>query len=56
MDLMFGARKIDRRIADVERLLQDWRVKEADFGQLYLEHQYATPSDRVLVEDLASRC
>jgi hypothetical protein len=42
MELIFGAGEIDRRVADVESLLRDWRVKEMDFGQLYLEHQSAT--------------
>lgn len=53
MELIFGAGKIDRHVADVESLLRDWRVKEKDFGQLYLEHQSATLPDRVFVEDLA---
>lgn len=52
MELIFGAGKLDRRVPDVERLLADWREKERDFGQLYLEHESATPRDRVLVEDL----
>src|SRR6266508_6161860 len=53
MDLVFGAGRIDRRITDVESLLCDWRVKEMDYGQLYLEHQPSTSPNRVLVEDLA---
>lgn len=53
MDLVFGAGRIDRWITDVESLLRDWRVKEMDFGQLYLEHRPSTSSDRVCVEDLA---
>ena len=53
MELIFGAGKIDRRVTGVESLLRDWRVKEADFGQLYLDHQSATSPDRVFVEDLA---
>jgi hypothetical protein len=53
MDLIFGAHELDRRIPDVEQLLRDWRVKEADFGQLYLDHQSATSPDRIFVEDLA---
>jgi hypothetical protein len=53
MELIFGAGKIDRRVADIESLLRDWRVKEMDFGQLYLEHESATSPDRVFVEDLA---
>lgn len=53
MELIFGAGKIDRRVADVEGLLRDWREKERDFGQLYLEHEPITSPDRVFVEDLA---
>ena len=53
MELIFGAGKIDRRIADVEVLLRDWREKERDWGQLYLEYKPTTPRDRLLVEDLA---
>lgn len=53
MELIFGAQQLDRRVADVEQLLRDWRVKEVDFGQLYLEHSSATASDQVFVEDLA---
>jgi hypothetical protein len=53
MDLIFGASKLDRRVLGVEQLLRDWRVKEADFGQLYLDHQSATSPDRIFVEDIA---
>src|SRR5438876_11465095 len=53
MELMLGAGRIDRRVVDVEGLLGDWREKEKDFGQLYLEHESATSRDRVFVEDLA---
>ena len=53
MELIFGAGKLDRRVPEVESLLGDWREKERDFGQLYLEHEPTTPRDRVLVEDLA---
>ena len=53
MELIFGADKIDRRVTDVEGLLRDWREKERDFGQLYLEHEPVTSHDRVVVEDLA---
>lgn len=53
MELIFGAGKIDRRVDDVEDLLSDWREKERDYGQLYLEHEPITPKDRLLVEDLA---
>jgi len=54
LELIYGAGKIDRRVPYVEDLLRDWREKEQDFGQLYLEHQPVTPFDRVLVEDLAA--
>ncbi len=54
MELIFGAGKIDRQVGEVEVLLGDWREKEADFGQLYLEHKPATPGDELLVEDLAA--
>lgn len=53
MELIFGAGRIDRRVADVEDLLRDWREKEKDWGQLYLEYEPITPRDRLLVEDLA---
>jgi hypothetical protein len=53
MNLVFGAGQIDRRVPEVESLLEDWRDKERDFGQLYLEHEPVTPRDRLLVEDLA---
>ncbi len=43
-----------RRVEDVEDLLQRWREEEADWGQLYLEFQPATPPDILLVEDLAA--
>jgi hypothetical protein len=54
MELFFGAGKCDRRVPEVERLLLDWREKEKDYGQLYLEFEPVTPRDRVLVEDLAA--
>lgn len=53
MELIFGAGKLDRRVHDVDGLLRDWREKERDFGQLYLEHEPITSRDRVFVEDLA---
>ncbi len=53
MDLILGAGKIDRRIADTGDLLDEYRVKEKDWGQRYLDYESITPSDRVLVEDLA---
>jgi hypothetical protein len=53
MELIFGAGRVDRRVDDVETLLREWREKERDYGQLYLEHEPITPKDRLLVEDLA---
>src|SRR5215218_5891792 len=43
VDLIYGAGKLDRRVEDVEDLLREWRVREADWGQLYLEFKSATP-------------
>jgi len=54
MELIYGAGRLDRRVPEVDALLRDWRVKEADWGQLYLEFEPCTPKDRVLVEDLAA--
>ena len=42
MDLIYGAGKLDRRVEGVEDLLREWRVREADWGQLYLEFTPAT--------------
>jgi hypothetical protein len=53
VELIFGAGRIDRRVGDVEGLLDEWRDKEKDWGQLYLEYEPVTPRDRLLVEDLA---
>jgi len=54
VELISGAGKIDRHVAEVDDLLRDWRDKEKDFGQLYLDHKPATPGDQLLVEDLAA--
>ena len=54
MELLYGAGKVDRLVADAEALLRDWRERERDHGQLYLEFEPVTPRDRVLVEDLAA--
>ena len=54
MDLIYGAGKLDRRVEGAEDLLREWRVREADWGQLYLEFKPATPPDVLLVEDLAA--
>jgi hypothetical protein len=53
LELIYGAHKLDRTVVDVERLIAEWHEKEADWGQLYLEYQPATPRNRLLVEDLA---
>ena len=53
MDLIYGAGKLDRRVVDVEDLMRQWRVREADWGQLYLDFKPATSSDVLHVEDLA---
>jgi hypothetical protein len=53
VDLIYGAAKLDRCVEAVEDLLREWRVREADWGQLYLEFEPATPLDVLLVEDLA---
>lgn len=54
VDLIYGAGKLDRCVEAVEDLLREWRVREADWGQLYLEFKPATPPDVLLVEDLAA--
>jgi hypothetical protein len=53
MELIFGGGELDRRVGDVESLLNEWHDKEKDWGQLYLEYEPVTPRDRLLVEDLA---
>jgi hypothetical protein len=53
MELIFGGGELDRRVGDVESLLNEWHDKERDWGQLYLEYEPVTPRDRLLVEDLA---
>lgn len=45
MDLIYGAGKVDRRVADVEDLMRQRRVREADLGQLYLDFKPAKPVD-----------
>lgn len=51
--LIYGANRLDREVEDVDILLGEWREKERDFGQLYLEYEPVTPHDRVVLEDLA---
>jgi hypothetical protein len=53
MELIFGAGKLDRHVPHVEELLRAWHEREADWGDLYLEYKPITPTDRLLVEDLA---
>jgi hypothetical protein len=55
-ELIFGAGKLDRVVPDVESLVRDWRTKEMDFGQLYLEYEPITSPDRVLSKTSLSRC
>lgn len=54
LELVYGAGRLDRRVSDAEALIREWRIKEKDWGQLYLEFEPITPKDRVLVEDLAA--
>ena len=42
MDLVFGTGNFERCVRDAEGLLGEWRVKEPNFDQLYLEHRPAT--------------
>lgn len=53
MGLTYGAGQLDRRVEGVEDLLREWRVREADWGELYLEFEPSTPPYTLLVEDLA---
>lgn len=53
MELIYGAGKLDRRVEGAEELLREWRVRETDWGELYLEFEPSTPGDVLLVEDLA---
>ena len=54
VELIYGAGKLDRRVEGVEDLLSEWQVREAEWGELYLEFQPSTPPDALLVEDLAA--
>jgi len=54
VDLIYGAGMLDRRVIDVEDLMRQWRVREAEWGQLYLDFKPATSSDVLQVEDLAA--
>jgi hypothetical protein len=51
VNLIYGAGRLDRHVEAVEDLLREWRVREADWGQLYLEFKSATPPD-----ELSLRC
>jgi len=53
VELIYGASKLDRRVEGVEELLREWRVREADWGQLYLDHKPRTEANVLHVEDLA---
>jgi hypothetical protein len=50
VDLIFGAGKLDRCVLEAQILLGDWRERERNFGQLYLEHEPVTSPNRVFVE------
>ena len=50
MDLILGAGHIDRRLANAEELLVDYRT---DDGLRYLDWQPTTDPDRLMPEDLA---
>jgi hypothetical protein len=50
MQLIFGARKIDRVVADADQLLLSYRK---DDGYPYLDYQPTSPSNYVVPEDLA---
>jgi hypothetical protein len=54
VELLYGARKLDRVVRELDELAAEWRVREADWGQLYLEFVPSTPPDKLLVEDLAA--
>ena len=53
MDLVYGAGRLDRLVRDVGPMLGEWHLREADWGQLYLEFKPSTPPGGLLVEDLA---
>jgi hypothetical protein len=53
VDLIYGAGRLDRQVEGVEDLLREWRVREAEWGELYLGFEAVTPPDTLLVEDLA---
>lgn len=53
VELVYGAGHLDRRVPGIDELLGAWHERERDFGQLYLEHEPITPTDSLLVEDLA---
>lgn len=48
--MLFGARRLDRRVGDAESLLIEYRK---DTGSRYLDHMPCTPADKLLPEDLA---
>jgi len=50
VNLIFGARRIDRSVKDPEKLLIEYR---RDSGSRYLDHVSCTPSDKLVPEDLA---
>lgn len=50
MELVFGAGKIDRTVAEAETLLRAYRN---DIGYAYLRYRPITPVDKLVPEDLA---
>jgi hypothetical protein len=53
MNLIFGRAETRRKVPGVESLLRNWAEKEQEWGQLYLNYVPLTPSDHLVVEDLA---
>lgn len=50
VDMVVGAGKVDRKLEEVEALVDAYRT---DDGLRYLEYQPLTPPDRMVPEDLA---
>jgi hypothetical protein len=51
VEIVFGARQLDRIVTNADELLRQHRQK--DIGSGYLDYKPITPGDRVLPEDLA---
>ena len=50
MDLIYGARQLDRKVPDIEMLLDRYLT---DIGLRYLDYRPITPPDKLVPEDLA---